>query len=324
MSYHLGFIARACSVTILLAGVCHAQTGFGVDGNGNLFSFDITAPGSIPITAIGNVGFVPEGIDFRPGTNTLYAIEIGATTTQLYTIDIATAAATPVGAGFNTVDGGLGYNLGGNQRFGFDFNPATLQGDNSMRIRLVGQNGDNLRLNSSTGQITAVDLDLLIPPSSAPFVDAAAYLNNVPNQATIATTLYVMDSRSDSLYIQNPPNNGTLNLVGSFFGIGGEDASEGIGFDIYTVPGDSDPSTVGDSAYAVLKRPNTQNGAYLLYQVNLATGGISNGKLVGPNGSPSDFTGGFAIAPLPIPEPATTALVVLGMLATSALRPRRR
>ena len=305
MSRHLGFLRGTCAVVLTFSGVCQAQTGFGVDGNGNLFSFDVTAPGSIPITPIGNVGFVPEGIDFRPGTNTLYAIEIGAATTQLFTVDISTAVATPVGAGFNTIDAGLGYNLGGSQRFGFDFNPSTLQRDNSMRIRLVGQNSDNLRLNSSTGLINTVDTDLLIPPSSSPFVDGAAYLNNVPNAGTFATTLYDMDSRNDSLYTQNPPNNGTLNLVGAFFAGIGENANEGIGFDIYTVPGDADPSTTGDSAYAVLTRPNTQSGAYLLYEVSLGLGTISNGKLVGPVGSPSDFTGGFAIAPLPIPEPGS-------------------
>ena len=324
MSRHLGFFARACAVVLSLSTlpvVCHAQTGFGVDGNNNLFRFDITAPGSIPTTSIGNVGFVPEGIDFRPGTNTLYAIDIGTTTTQLYTIDINTAAATPVGLGFNTVDAGLGYNLGGNQRFGFDFNPSTLQGDNSMRIRLVGTNGDNLRLNSSTGLVTAADVDLAIAPSgSSPFVDAAAYINNVPNAATFATTLHDMDSRNDSLYTQNPPNNGTLNLVGTFGA--SVDASVGMGFDVYTVPTDADPSTVGDSAYAVLQRPATNNGAYLLYQVDLASGTISNGKLVGPVGTPADFTGGFSIAPLPIPEPGTLAMFAIGLAACAAKRRR--
>jgi hypothetical protein len=322
MLRHLGFLA--CALVFALASVTEAQTGYGVDGNGNLFSFDVTAPGSIPITPIGNVGFTPEGIDFRPGTNQLYAIDVGATTTQLYTVNITTAAATPVGAGFPTLDAGAGYNLSGNQHFGFDFNPSTLMPDNSMRIRLVATNTDNLRINSATGAIAVVDVDLLIPPSSSPFVDAAAYINNLPNQSMITTTLYDMDIRNNALFIQNPPNNGTLTEVGPF-GAGITDTIVGIGFDIYTDPFDADPTTGGDSAYAVLKRTGTiPSGAYLLYQVNLATGGITNGKLVGPNGSPSDFTGGFAMAP-GVPEPATAAILFVGCaIVTAVQRPTRR
>jgi hypothetical protein len=322
MLRHLGFLAFVCALVFALASITEAQTGYGVDANGLLFSFDVTAPGSIPITPIGNVGFVPEGIDFRPGTNQLYAIDVGTPNTQLYTINIATAAATPVGAGFLTIDGGGAYNLSGNQHFGFDFNPSTLMADNSMRIRLVATNNDNLRINSATGAIAVVDIDLLIPPSSAPFVDAAAYINNIPNQATIATILYDMDTRNMSLYTQNPPNNGTLNLVGPF-GAAINDALVGIGFDIYTDPFDADPTIGGDSAYAVLKRTGTQNGAYLLYQVNLATGGISNGKLVGPNGSPSDFTGGFAMAP-GVPEPSTAVILFAGCAIVAATRRQTR
>jgi len=320
MLRHLGFLAFGCALAVALASVTKAQTGYGVDGNGNLFSFDVTAPGSIPVTAIGNVGFTPEGIDFRPGTSQLYAIDVGATTTQLHTINIATAAATPVGAGFPTVDAIAGYNLSGNQHFGFDFNPSTLMADNSMRIRLVATNNDNLRINSATGAIAATDTDLLIPPASSPFVDAAAYINNLPNQATIATTLYDMDTRNQALFTQNPANAGTLTQVG-LFGAGITDAIVGIGFDIYTDPLDADPTIGGDSAYAVLKRTATQNGAYLLYQVNLMTGGITNGKLVGPNGSPSDFTGGFAMAP-GVPEPTSPLLVLMSVAAGCVVRRR--
>jgi hypothetical protein len=322
MNQHLWFVARASVVTLSLCGVCRAQTGFGVDGNFNLFSFDVTAPGSIPITPIGNLGFLPEGIDFKPGSNTLYGIDVGPITTQLYTINIGTGAATPTTASFPSV--GAGYNLTGNQHFGFDFDPSSLDGGGNFQIRLVSTNGENLRINSGNGSLTANDTDLLIQPgSNAPFTDASAYINNVPNQATFATTLYNMDTRNDSLYTQSPQNAGTMTLVGAF-GATINDAIVGIGFDVYTVPGDADPTTGGDSAYAVLKRTNTQSGAYLLYQVNLGTGAIFNGKLVGPAGTPSDFSGGFAIAPLPVPEPASFVMVALVVAGAAARRLRRR
>jgi hypothetical protein len=55
--------------------------------------------------------------------------------------------------------------------------------------------------------------------------------------------------------------------------------------------------------------------------VNLGTGAITNGKLVGPNGSPSDFTGGFALEP-GVPEPASIMLLVIGSAAVLATRRR--
>jgi hypothetical protein len=311
--------ALLCGGALLL--LCHApagaQTGYGVDANFTLFSFDVTAPATS--TTIGNVGFLPEAIDFRPGTNQLYAIDVGAATTQLYTINIANGVATPVGAGFATV--GVDYNLSGNQSFGFDFNPKTLQADTSMRIRLISTNGENLRLNSNTGLVSAVDVDLSIAPSgAAPFTDAAAYINNVPEVGG-TTILYDMDIRNNSLYTQSPPNNGTMNLVGAF-GATINNVQRGIGFDVYTDPLSVDATIGGDSAYAVLERPDAPIagplGAYLLYNVNLATGAITGGALVDGG---RNFDGGFAIAP-GVPEPSTFALAALAA-ALGFVRQRR-
>lgn len=312
------------ALTFLLAAfsstAVHAQTAYGIDDVGLLFRFDVNNPSSV--TEIGNVGFVPRGIDFRPSSNILYGLTVGPTTSQLYTIDINTAVPTAVGAGFATTTGN--YDLSGaTTTIGFDFNPTTLQVDNSMRIRLISSTGANLRLNSSTGLVAAADGALTVSPANIPQdADGAAYINNIAT-AGGTTALYDMDSLTNSLYIQNPPNNGVLTSVGAF-GVTIDDSLPGIGFDIFTDPNNADPGIGGDSAFAVLQRrlaPIGNPGAYLLYDVNLATGAITNGAIVGSSNNPYSFEGGFAVQP--VPEPTSAALIGLG-IAFYSLRRRRR
>jgi hypothetical protein len=299
--------------------LAQGPVGYGVTANGTLFRFDPFAPAGA--VSIGSLGIVPEAIDFRPTTDgdpnrPLYAIDVGETTTQLYTVNTTTAAVTPVGAGFPTAVAGS-YDLSGNQRIGFDFNPTTLQGDGSVRIRLITTNGDNLRLNSDTGAVAVVDTDLLYPPSSSPFADAAAYINS--NKAVAAaggtTILFDMDSRSDVLSIQNPPNNGTLNVVGPF-GVG-VNANAGIAFDIFTQAGDVDSTIGGDLGFAAFTRNDTSGGAYLLYDVDLATGATTNGRLVGGG---LDFTGGMSFTYTPEPATITMGLIAIVLAMTARRR----
>lgn len=313
-------IVLSAAALVAATGAAQAQVGYGVNSNGQLFRFSLTAPNA-PVTNIGAaLPFVPEGIDFRPGTDTLYAIDVGPNVTQVYTININTGAATPVGGGFTSAGNfnGTPYDLTTSQSFGFDVNPTTLQaGDGSFRIRLIGTNNSNLRLNSLTGGIAGVDGNLAIGTNS-PFADAAAYTNS--NALTVGgtTQLFVLDARNDSLYEQNPPNAGTLNLVGPMGAT--IDADPGISFDILTDPSDADATIGGDTGWAVLRRQATQSGAYLLYNVNLATGQITNGMLVGIDGGnpAADFTGGLATI---IPAPGAAAFLALGSLV--ALRRRR-
>lgn len=308
----LGFAASACHVA-----VGQQIIGYGVDSSNTLFSFTVTAGLSNVANvqnrgAVGAVGFLPEGIDFRPGTSDLYAIDVGPNTTSVYTLNITTGASTLVGSFTST---GAGYDLTTNQTFGFDFNPKTLQaGDNSMRIRLVGTSGTNLRLNSNTGQIAVIDPNVAFGNGSSPFIDAAAYINNTP--ATSGTTaLFDMDSRNDALLSQNPAT-GVVATIGSF-GVG-IDANRNIHFDIVTAPGDADDGIGGDFGFAVLRRTATSNNAYLVYDVNLGTGATTQGRLVGPVDAPRNFDGGFAA--LPVPEPAGAALA---LVACAALWRRR-
>jgi hypothetical protein len=314
-----------CALALTLAtpptALAQAIIGYGVNSAGTLFSFDVAAPATVTTHGVvGAVGFVPEGIDFRPGTATLYAIEVGANTTSLHTIDIVTGTPTLVGS-FNST--GMDYNLTGNQTFGFDFNPKTLNmGDNSMRIRLVATNNTNLRLNSNTGQIAAIDTDLAFANQNSPFVDAAAYINNTPTVGG-ATTLFVMDSRNDAMLRLLNPNDGVVEEVGPF-GVS-INANRNIGFDVYTTPGTGD-DLAGDAGYAVLQRPdapvNGPLGAYMLYSVNLATGATTGGALVGPPMTPFDFDGGFAVLPAAVPEP--TSWVLAAAACAAAVRRRSR
>lgn len=173
------------------------------------------------------------GLDFRPANGSLYAV---TDQSRMLTINTANGTVTPIGSGISPALSGTS--------FGFDFNPTVD------RIRLVSNTGQNLRLHPDTGIIAATDLAL---NPGTPSVSAAAYTNNFA--ASTATQLFVIDTANNNLYLQNPPNNGTLVLVGSL----GVTASAMNGFDI---AGNS------NQAYAIL----TVNGVQSVYKVNVATG----------------------------------------------------
>jgi hypothetical protein len=137
-------------------------------------------------------------------------------------------------------------------------------------------------------------------------VDGAAYINNIPQMGG-TTDLFDVDSRNDALLRQLPPNDGVVATVGNFGVMG--DMLRGMGFDIYTTPGDPDPTTGGDFGFVVSQVASAVEGdpPYQLFDLNLTNGALSNGTTVGPVGTPYDFTGGFAV----IPEPAGIALPLL-------------
>jgi hypothetical protein len=287
-----------------------AQTGYGVTANGSLFRFDVNSPSAI--TTIGSLGIVTDAIDFRPGTGTLYGIDVGPTTTQLYTINPNTAAVTPVEPGFPSVVAGAGgYNLA-DQTIGFDFNPRTLQADGSIRIRLVASRAANLRLNSDTGLVAAVDTPLAYITPVVPGVDAVAYTNSGASTMGGVTTLFGLDANNDNFVRQGgvdgtpSPNGGLLTSIGPF-GVT-VNAQPNVGFDIFSTG--TDDTNADDLAFAVFTRPDApigDPGRYLLYDVNLTTGATTNGRLVGAG---IDFTGGFAV----IPEPSSIVLSLVGLL----------
>lgn len=222
-----------------------AVTVFGVNTSNQLVRFDSATPGTVstPIAITGlQAGETILGIDFRPANGALYGL---GSTSRLYVINRTTGIATQVGsAGLFTLNG---------TDFGFDFNPTVD------RIRVVSNTGQNLRLNPDTGGLAATDGTL---NPGTPNVNAAAYTNNFAGATT--TTLFVIDTTVDALYTQNPPNAGTLNLVGPL----GVDASNVNGFDI---------APFGGAAYAAL----TVAGTSRLYTINLTSGAATQVAAIG-------------------------------------------
>ena len=223
-------------------------TAYGIDTLNQLVRFNVAAPQTVAtIGAVSGLqsGETILGIDFRPATGQLYGL---GSTSRLYTINLATAAATQVGtAPFTTALSGT--------EFAFDFNPTVD------RIRVVSDTGQNLRLNPNTGGIAAVD-GAINGVAGVVGATAAGYTFNDVDNAT-GTTLYVIDSVSDALYMQGgpnnmpSPNNGTLFMVGAL----GVDISERNGFDIVTA------GTI-NTAYAAFQVGSVGS----LYTINLTNG----------------------------------------------------
>lgn len=185
------------------------------------------------------------GIDFRPATGELYGLgEAGG----VYTLD-PTSAEAVLRSRLTVPLSGTG--------FGIDFNPA------ADRLRVVSDSGQNLRVDVTTGA-TIVDAPLNTPPSPAPTqgVAAAAYTNNDADAATSAT-LFVIGVSESSLFVQAPPNAGSLSLAGTLR----QDVGSAVGFDIYSRVS-SLGITTDNSGYASL----VTAGQPRFYSVNLFTG----------------------------------------------------
>jgi hypothetical protein len=216
-----------------------AETAYALDARCLLLKFDTNSPGFIESTQVIR-GLAPGekllGIDFRPANGVLYGL---GSSSRLYTIDVTTGMARPVGQGpFTPALEGV--------EFGFDFNPTVD------RIRIVSNTGQNLRAHPDTGAIVAVDLPLNMDGNARPAVVGAAYTNSVPGATS--TTLYTIDAETRDLQTQIPPNDGRQNRVGML----NIDMSDLAGFDISPTTG---------MAY-IASRVRGAN-ASVLYQVNL-------------------------------------------------------
>jgi hypothetical protein len=263
-----GFVLLAVSLVVFPSDA-RAETAYALTTTNALVRFDTAAPATILAGPTAVVG-LPQGesllgIDVRPATGELIGVASGG---RLYVVDRATGIVTPIGSGSTFAPSGAA--------FGVDFNPVPD------RLRFTSDADQNLRINPNDGALTT-DTSLAFSGGGNATVVGSAYSNNLPG-ATL-TTLYDIDSSLDVLATQNPPNNGTLNMVGAL----GVDIVDGnVGFDIETLPGGQQRPFV---AY-------TAGGSTSLGTVSLASGALSP---IGPIGDGLVSVRGLAIeAPLTV------------------------
>lgn len=284
----------------------------GLNDNNTLVFFKNNFSEIKSTVSVTNIDGTLLGIDFRPADGLLYSV---SSTNKIYTIDIATGLATQVSSLNLPFTGGI--------TSGVDFNPVPD------RLRLVGSNDQNFRINVDNGAVA--DNNLLIDGiqpdgtlaygtgdvnfGANPSITAAAYTNSFagPASPTRTTQLFNIDSNLDVLVRQGRPASGNDPAVspnsGQLFTVGSLNADFGstVGFDIFS------PANGVNTAYAA-------SGSNL-YNINLNTGAATtigtfntakSGNIIG-------------LAATQVPEPAvTSSLIGFGVLALVSRNRRRK
>jgi hypothetical protein len=285
--------ASALLATALAAALpAQAETVYGLTAGATttLVSFDSANPTSLsvvgPVSGIIN-GLSLRAIDFRPADGLLYGLATAGNQGQLYTIDLSNGVASSVGRGFSfTGDAGLSVSI--------DFNPVVD------RLRVVADNGLNLRLNPNTGGVAGSDTAL-----SAAGMGDVAYINNFVGATQ--TTLYGFTGSQlvtiGGIHGVPSPNSGLVNAVGPTGASAWDNMN--VGFDI------------GSSGSAYLSFDDAASSSFdsEFYKINLSNGATT-------------FVGKLPVAMLDIavavPEPETTALWLAGLAVMGRVAWRRR
>lgn len=249
-------LASALLAGTALAGPAAAASLVGlVDGT----SIVLIDPQSLKVTETVKIADGGEliGIDVRPADGMLYGV---TTTGSIVTVDPASGKWTEKSKLSETLKDGVTATV--------DFNPT------ADRLRIMGDDGTSLRVNVDDGKVTVDGSHKWAEgdksAGSTPDIVAGAYTNSANGKKAEKTELYNVDA-SGTIVLQNPPNDGTLNTVGSL----GMKPSGPVGFNIV-----ADGST--NTAWL------THEGT--LYSVDLKTGAPKEvGKIEGVEGDLVDI-----------------------------------
>ena len=284
-------VLAAAAALALTASPAAAEPAVGViDGTNLLVTFDTANPATFTamkhVTGLG-VGERLVGVDFRwhPNNETnplppsqLFGLGVvdglASDTARLYTIDPATAVATPVGSAITVPTGGDSY--------GVDFNPTVD------RLRVVNDADENVRVNPNNGSLAGDDTNLA--PAGRE-VSGLAYDRvdiQIPPLVPGNTTLYGISVAGAKLVTIGGVNQSPSPNTGLIFN------EKALGLSLVPEsPAGFDISPTG-IAYAALVDASGQPG---LYTINLASGAATS------IGSLTETLSGFAIVPEAIPPP---------------------
>lgn len=228
------------------------------------------------------------GIDYRPADGKLYGV--GALG-NIYTIDPSTGVATfkvALTADVTDTTSPFVRITGNASLMSIDFNPVPD------RLRVVGNDGQNLRINVDTG---ATFTDTALNGGGTPIVTAVAYTNSFAGAGT--TRMLNIDVNQDRLYLQAPPNDGVLTTFAPL----GVDATGSSGFDI---------DGRNNAAFAALK----VGGALQLHSIDLTKLGTDTAAATSLGNLPASLGDVRGIAL----KPATNAgAIVQGLTADNQL-----
>lgn len=239
-----------------------AQNVVALTDNNMLYVFNASNPSMastpMPLNNIPS-GMEVVGMDVRPATGEIYFLAYNFTTNfaQLFKAADTTFMLTSVGTGIPN------FALSG--QVGFDFNPTVD------RIRVVSSAEHDYRLHPVTGALVATDGTIAYAATDVnngvnPSIGSGAYTNSYIGATS--TALYNYDDSLNVLTVQNPPNNGVQNTIGSS-GISVNWNNPTSDMDIYF-----NPTTMQNMAYFVANTGMSNMDS--LYMMNLSTGQLSN------------------------------------------------